>query len=77
MFEPLIIEEENDERPLLEKVNPNSWKVMKGFVENCKEHFDELERFQFIRDGYYAVDKESKDDLLVFNRIAPLKSSVK
>ena len=77
LFEPLIIEEENDERPLLEKVNPNSWKVMKGFVENCKEHFDELERFQFIRDGYYAVDKESKDDLLVFNRIAPLKSSVK
>ena len=77
LFEPLVIEEENDERPLLEKVNPNSWIKMEGYVENCKEHFDELERFQFIRDGYYAVDKDSKDDALVFNRIAPLKSSVK
>lgn len=77
LFEPLVIEEENDERPLLEKVNPNSWIKMEGYVENCKEHFDELERFQFIRDGYYAVDKDSKDDALVFNRISPLKSSVK
>jgi len=77
LFEPLIIDEEGDTRTLLEKVNPNSWVVKEGFVENCKEHFDELERFQFIRDGYYAVDKDSKDDLLVFNRIAPLKSSIK
>ena len=77
LFEPLIIDEEGDTRTLLEKVNPNSWVVKEGFVENCKEHFDELERFQFIRDGYYAVDKDSKDDLLVFNRIARLKSSIK
>lgn len=77
LFEPLIIDEEGDTRTLLEKVNPNSWVVKEGFVENCKEHFEELERFQFIRDGYYAVDKDSKDDLLVFNRIAPLKSSIK
>lgn len=77
LFEPLIIDEEGDTRSLLEKVNPNSWVVKEGFVENCKEHFEELERFQFIRDGYYAVDKDSKDDLLVFNRIAPLKSSIK
>ena len=77
LFEPLIIDQEGDTRTLLEKVNPNSWVVKEGFVENCKENFEELERFQFIRDGYYAVDKDSKDDCLVFNRIAPLKSSIK
>ncbi len=77
LFEPLIIEDENDERSFLDRINPNSWTVKKGFIENAKQHFEELERFQFIRDGYYAVDKESKDDNLVFNRIVPLKSSIK
>lgn len=77
LFEPLIIEDENDDRSFLERINPNSWTIKKGFIENFKPHFDELERFQFIRDGYYTVDKKSKDDDLVFNRIVPLKSSIK
>lgn len=77
LFEPLIIEDENDERSFLERINPTSWTVKEGYIENFKPHFEELERFQFIRDGYYCVDKESKDDKLVFNRIAPLKSSIK
>ena len=77
LFEPLVLDAEDETKSFLDRINPNSWTKMKGYVENCKEHFDELERFQFIRDGYYAVDKESKDSELVFNRIAPLKSSIK
>ncbi len=77
LFEPLVLDDEDETKSFLDRINPNSWTRMKGYVENCKEHFDELERFQFIRDGYYAVDKESKDSELVFNRIAPLKSSIK
>ena len=53
----------------------NSWKKLEGFVEDGS--YSELDRFQFIRDGYYAVDKDSSDDLLVFNRIVSLKSSFK
>jgi len=75
-FESLIIEDGSD-KSFLEKVNPDSWKVLNGFIENAKEHFEVLEKFQFIRDGYYVVDKESTDDELVFNCIVPLKSSVK
>lgn len=77
LFEPLIIEDENDERSFLDRINPTSWIVKQGYIENFKPHFEELERFQFIRDGYYCVDKESKDDELIFNRIVPLKSSIK
>ncbi len=77
LFEPLIIESEDDDRSFLDRINPNSWVIRNGFVENYKPHFEELERFQFIRDGYYTVDKDSQDDKLVFNRIAPLKSSIK
>ena len=74
LFEALITDED-ESKDITERVNPNSWTVEVGFVENAKEHFEDLEKFQFIRDGYYVVDKESKDDSLVFNCIVPLKSS--
>ena len=36
------------------------------------------ESFQFVRQGYFCVDrKDSTDELLVFNRIVSLKSSFK
>lgn len=74
LFEPLITDED-DTKEITERVNPNSWKVMEGYIENAKPHFEDLEKFQFIRDGYYVVDKDSTDDKLVFNCIVPLKSS--
>ncbi len=60
-------------------MNPDSIIVRK----NCKIEpsiKDALkgERFQFMRNGYFCVDtKDSNKDLLVFNRIVPLKSSFK
>ena len=75
-FEPLILDEDAS-KEITERVNPNSWIKKQGFIESAYEHFEVLDKFQFIRDGYYCVDKESKDDSLVFNRIVPLKSSVK
>ena len=76
IFDALITDEDTT-KDITERVNPNSWKIMEGFVENAKEHFENEEKFQFIRDGYYTVDKESTDEALVFNCIVPLKSSVK
>ncbi len=76
IFEPLIVDEDSS-KDITERVNPDSWHVMNGYVENCKEHFEPLEKYQFIRDGYYVVDYDSKDDNLVFNCIVGLKSSIK
>lgn len=76
IFEALITDDDAT-KDITERVNPNSWKVMEGFVENAKPHFENEEKFQFIRDGYYTVDKTSTDEKLVFNCIVPLKSSVK
>lgn len=75
LFEPLIIDDETDGRSFLERLNPNSWLVKEGYIENAPEGFAELDRFQFIREGYFAVDKTSSTERLVFNRIVPLKSS--
>lgn len=74
LFEPLILDD-NEELDFIERINPNSWITTKGYVENFKEEYDEGEKFQFIRDGYFVVDKDSTNDNLVFNRIVALKSS--
>lgn len=76
-FEPLVFDEteETKDKSFIERLNPNSWIVLNGFVEASLKGTKPLDRFQFIRNGYYCTDKESKDDNLVFNRTCPLKSS--
>jgi glutaminyl-tRNA synthetase len=77
LFEPLIYDSEVDKDNFIERLNPNSWLIQEGLIENAQDLFEEFEKFQFIREGYFTVDKTSTDDQLVFNRIVPLKSSVK
>lgn len=76
LFEPLILDGDDDTN-FLDRVNPDSWKVAHGFVE--KGTYKVLDKFQFIRDGYYAVDSETTEDnkTLVFNRTVSLKSGIK
>ena len=59
----------------MENINDNSWTKLNGFVENGV--YNPEDKFQFIRDGYYCVDKDSSEDLIVFNRTVSLKSSFK
>jgi glutaminyl-tRNA synthetase len=77
LFEPLILDSDAKKTNFLDRLNPNSWVKRSGYVEAREEGFKELDRFQFIREGYFAVDKESTDDNIVFNRIVSLKSSIK
>ncbi len=74
-FEPLLLDAEATSENFLDNINPNSFKKLCGFVEG--QEFKEMDTFQFIRDGYYTVDKLSTDELLVFNRTVSLKSSFK
>ncbi|WP_139996864.1 glutamine--tRNA ligase/YqeY domain fusion protein [Paenibacillus paridis] len=77
LFEPLITSEAEEEgKPFLECINPNSLEVLKGFVEpNMKEAVGG-DKFQFFRHGYFNVDpKDTSAEKLAFNRIVSLKSS--
>ncbi len=76
-FEPLIFDEteETKGKSFIERLNPNSLKVLHGYVEASLKDTKPLDRFQFIRNGYYCTDKESTKDNLIFNRTCPLKSS--
>ena len=58
-------------------LNPNSLIVLnnclveKGIAENIKTG----DTFQFMRQGYFCVDKDSNEDRIVFNRTVQLNSS--
>ena len=65
----------NEEGDFKEYINPDSLKVVKGFAEPALKEAKINDRFQFIRKGYYCLDKESGVDKLVFNRTVGLKDS--
>ncbi len=75
LFEPLILDEKVSTDNFLERLNPNSWVVKHGFVEESMKDTKPEDKYQFIRNGYYTTDKDSTKDNLIFNRIAELKSS--
>jgi glutaminyl-tRNA synthetase len=75
LFEPLILDEEVSTENFIERLNPNSWIVQKGFVEASLKDVKSEEKFQFLRNGYFVCDTDSKPNNLVFNRTVSLKSS--
>ena len=76
-YEPLVFDETEETKgtTFIERINPNSLVVLHGYVEASLKTTKPLDRYQFIRNGYYCTDKESKEDNLIFNRTCPLKSS--
>lgn len=75
LFEPLLLDEKVSSDNFIERLNPTSWTVSLGYVENSLKDTKPLDKYQFIRNGYYTTDKESKGNELIFNRTVSLKTS--
>lgn len=59
-----------------ENLNPNSVETLTGCkIENGLSSLKAGDTFQFLRLGYFCVDKDSKDDGIIFNRTVALKDS--
>ncbi|MDD4816288.1 MAG: glutamine--tRNA ligase/YqeY domain fusion protein [Clostridia bacterium] len=57
--------------------NPNSLQVLESaYVESTVDYKPE-ERYQFIRNGYYCLDKDTTAEKLIFNRTVTLKETKK
>jgi glutaminyl-tRNA synthetase len=66
------------EKDFTEFLNPNSLQIIeKAYVERSVKGMPALTHYQFERTGYFNVDKDSKDDKMVFNRTVGLKGSFK
>ncbi|MBE7075771.1 MAG: glutamine--tRNA ligase [Clostridiales bacterium] len=82
LYENLVMEEDSEAVEGNEantdgvRINPNSLIELKDcYVEDIDFSFDE--RYQFVRNGYFALDKDSTETNLVFNRTITLKDSFK
>jgi len=58
-----------------EFINPNSLKVITGYVEPSLVSAKELDHFQFQRLGYFCVDRDSTAEKLVFNKTVGLRDT--
>ena len=61
----------------LRQVNPDSLKVVNGYGEPWLADAKVGDSFQFLRTAYFCKDKDSTDDMAVFNRVVTLKDSFK
>ena len=78
LYDYLIETDEKGEVPadFLNAVNKNSLEVLQHvMVEPSASLTAEGTHYQFLRQGYYVVDKDSTPDHLVFNRVVGLKDS--
>ena len=79
MYDKLFVTSNpGDLEDYIENLNPDSLKVLK----NCKIDADLAnakvgDSFQFMRNGYFTVDKYSTEDNVIFNLTATLKDSFK
>ena len=66
----------NEDGDFKDYINPNSLQVIaSAYAEPAlmKSKFDE--RYQFIRKGYFCLDKESSEEKMIFNRTVTLKDT--
>jgi glutaminyl-tRNA synthetase len=78
LYDRLFTDETPDghkEKDFLEFVNPDSLKVITGYVEPSLKNAQAEDKFQFQRLGYFTVDKDSSAEKLVFNKTVGLKDA--
>ncbi len=63
----------DEEGDFKEYLNPDSLKVVKGYAEPSLRTATLSDRFQFLRKGYYCLDKDATSDSPIFNRTVTLK----
>ncbi len=70
------VEEPGKEHDYEEDLNPNSLTVVEDcLLEGGFGNVKPGDTFQFMRNGYFCVDKDSTEEKLVFNRTVALNSS--
>jgi len=78
LYDRLFTEENvgNAEGDFKDYINPNSLQIIpNAYVEPALANATETERYQFLRKGYFCLDKKRSTDKLVFNRTATLKDT--
>ena len=79
LYDRLFTKENPDDaeegKDFLSNINPDSLKVITAYVEPVVKNAKTETKFQFERQGYFCVDKDSTENNLVFNRTITLRDS--
>jgi glutaminyl-tRNA synthetase len=66
----------NEERDFKEYINPDSLHVVPAaYAEPALRHAKFDQHYQFLRKGYFYLDKESSEEKMVFNRTTTLRDN--
>jgi glutaminyl-tRNA synthetase len=65
----------NEEGDFKDYVNPDSLVIQKGYAEASLKNAKFDERYQFLRKGYFCLDKDTSSSRIVFNRTVTLKDT--
>ena len=66
----------NEEHDFKEYINPDSLKIISSaYAEPSLKNAKFDERYQFLRKGYFCLDKESSEEKLIFSRTVTLKDT--
>ena len=79
LFDRLFTRESLDDieegKTFKDYLNPDSLKVVKGYIEPSLQGVSIGSKFKFERIGYFCADIDSTPDKMVFNRTVTLKDS--
>ena len=67
---------EEDNNNFIKNLNPNSLQIIPSAkLEPGLKKIDKSNYYQFLRNGYFYLDKNSKSNKIIFNRIIELKDN--
>lgn len=76
LYKPLFNSFNPEEVGYLNDINFESLEIVDGYCDSRISGAKPLDKFQFVRFGYFCCDKDSKDDKMVFNLTLPLKGGL-
>ncbi len=65
----------NEDGDFKDYINPNSLSITTAYIEPILLDAIPDDRFQFLRKGYFCLDKESTAEKIIFNRTVTLKDT--
>lgn len=77
LYDQLMVDDSVTADNFIEKLNPDSLKCVDGFAESFVRNAPVGTRYQFMRIGYFCVDKDSTAERMVLNKTVGLKDGYK
>lgn len=76
LYKPLFNSFNPEETGFLDDINFESLEICDAYCDPRILGAKSLDKFQFVRQGYFCCDKDSRDDEYVFNLTLPLKNAL-